>query len=151
MAEQYRAQWNHFDEDVTRRVASAAADWIRGKYRQELPADGEPYTREFIAPGRGSDTKGTECFTMLDVTDVPPVAGDEDGDGDASIEGDADVNGGADGSGEGGTQVMEAHVKIAEGGGETIPRLYFAYDDDLGKVRVGFFGPHRLVPNPSAS
>ena len=52
---------------------------------------------------------------------------------------------------EGGTQVMEAHIKIAEGGGDNIPRLYFAYDDDLGKVRVGFFGPHRLVPNPSAS
>ena len=52
---------------------------------------------------------------------------------------------------EGGTQVMEAHIKIAEGGGDNIPRLYFAYDDDLGKVRVGFFGPHRLVSNPSAS
>lgn len=52
---------------------------------------------------------------------------------------------------EGETMVMQAHIKIQEGGNDTIPRIYFAYDDDLGKVRVGFFGPHYLVPNPSAS
>lgn len=102
MAEQYRAQWNHSDEDVTRRVAAAAADWICGKYGQELPADGEPYTREFIAPGRGADAKGTECFTMLDVTD--PVARDDDGgDDDTGGEGDSGGGDGADGSGEGST------------------------------------------------
>ncbi|MDW3217105.1 MAG: hypothetical protein R8F63_00720 [Acidimicrobiales bacterium] len=45
--------------------------------------------------------------------------------------------------------VMEKHMKIAEGGGPNIPRLYF-HDDTKGvtkKVHVGFFGPHRHVPN----
>ena len=44
---------------------------------------------------------------------------------------------------------MEAHMKIAEGGGQHIPRLYF-YDDSKGRTRnihIGFIGPHRLVPN----
>ena len=52
-----------------------------------------------------------------------------------------------------GTILMEAHLKIAEGGGSNIPRIYF-YDDtrgDTGKVHIGFIGPHRLVPNPSRS
>jgi len=43
---------------------------------------------------------------------------------------------------------MEAHLKIAEGGGQHIPRLYF-HDDvkgRTGQVHVGFIGPHRLVP-----
>lgn len=52
---------------------------------------------------------------------------------------------------EGSTMVMEAHIKISAGGNDTIPRLYFSYDETLGKVRVGFFGPHRCVPNPSGS
>ena len=44
---------------------------------------------------------------------------------------------------------MEAHLKISEGGGQHIPRLYF-HDDSKGrtsKIHVGFIGPHRLVPN----
>ena len=44
---------------------------------------------------------------------------------------------------------METHLKIAEGGGQHIPRLYF-HDDVKGRtgnVHVGFIGPHRLVPN----
>ena len=44
---------------------------------------------------------------------------------------------------------MEAHIKIAEGGGQHIPRVYF-HDDSKGrtnKVHIGFIGPHRLVPN----
>jgi len=44
---------------------------------------------------------------------------------------------------------MQAHLKIAEGGGQHIPRLYF-HDDSSGKtgaVHIGFIGPHRLVPN----
>ena len=51
-----------------------------------------------------------------------------------------------------GYQHMEAHLKIAEGGGQHIPRLYF-YDDTKGKtkqVHVGFIGPHRLVPNTNS-
>ena len=44
---------------------------------------------------------------------------------------------------------MQAHLKIAEGGGQHIPRLFF-HDDSSGKtgaVHIGFIGPHRLVPN----
>ncbi len=42
---------------------------------------------------------------------------------------------------------MEAHLKIAEGGGQHIPRLYF-HDDAKGRtgqIHIGFIGPHRLV------
>lgn len=46
---------------------------------------------------------------------------------------------------------MYAHLKIAEGGGQNIPRLYF-HDDTrrpkgTGKIHVGFIGPHSEVPN----
>ncbi len=44
---------------------------------------------------------------------------------------------------------MQAHLKIAEGGNHLIPRIYF-HDDRHGvthKVHIGFFGPHRFVPN----
>ncbi len=43
---------------------------------------------------------------------------------------------------------MEAHLKISEGGGQHIPRLYF-HDDAKGRtgqIHIGFIGPHRLVP-----
>ncbi len=45
--------------------------------------------------------------------------------------------------------IMQRHLKIQEGGGENIPRIYF-HDDtngDTRKVHIGFIGPHRLVPN----
>ena len=48
-----------------------------------------------------------------------------------------------------GYQIMFAHLKIAEGGGQHIPRLYFE-DDTKGRtemIHIGFIGPHRLVPN----
>ena len=48
---------------------------------------------------------------------------------------------------------MEAHLKIAEGGGRLAPRIYF-YDDTngaTGKVHIGFVGPHYLVPNKSTN
>lgn len=52
-----------------------------------------------------------------------------------------------------GRMYMEAHIKVAEGGGPLIPRIHFV--DDTGrstkKIHVGFFGPHDLVPNPSAN
>lgn len=44
---------------------------------------------------------------------------------------------------------MEAHLKIQNGGGPTIPRLYF-HDDTrgtTGKIHIGFYGPHSLMPN----
>ncbi len=43
---------------------------------------------------------------------------------------------------------MEAHLKIAEGGGQHIPRVYF-HDDAKGRtgqIHIGFIGPHRLTP-----
>lgn len=49
----------------------------------------------------------------------------------------------------GGTVTMWSHLKIAEGGGDLAPRIYF-YDDaggPTGKVHVGFVGPHHLMPN----
>ena len=48
-----------------------------------------------------------------------------------------------------GTTVMEAHLKIAEGGGGNAPRMYFLDDTGgpTGKIHVGFFGPHRHMPN----
>lgn len=48
---------------------------------------------------------------------------------------------------------MYAHLKIAEGGGNLAPRVYFL-DDTAGptrKVHVGFVGPHYLVPNKSTN
>jgi hypothetical protein len=48
---------------------------------------------------------------------------------------------------------MLAHLKIAEGGGNLAPRVYF-YDDTGGstkKVHVGLVGPHYLVPNKSTN
>ncbi len=51
-----------------------------------------------------------------------------------------------------GRVLMLAHLKIAEGGGAMSPRIYF-YDDTKGAtglIHVGFFGPHRHVPNKSA-
>lgn len=49
--------------------------------------------------------------------------------------------------------IMDAHLKIAEGGGNLAPRVYF-HDDTggiTGKVHVGFVGPHYLVPNKSTN
>jgi hypothetical protein len=44
---------------------------------------------------------------------------------------------------------MWSHLKIAEGGGDLAPRVYFCDDSDgrTGKVHVGFVGPHYLMPN----
>lgn len=47
-----------------------------------------------------------------------------------------------------GRVLMVAHLKIGGGGGSQIPRVYF-HDDrhgSTGKVHIGFFGPHRLMP-----
>ncbi|MGD0409808.1 MAG: hypothetical protein ABSB34_12580 [Candidatus Limnocylindrales bacterium] len=42
---------------------------------------------------------------------------------------------------------------MAEGGGAQIPRIYFLDDTKgvTGKVHMGFFGPHRFVPNAGAN
>ncbi|MCK7678276.1 hypothetical protein M0E84_09570 [Corynebacterium sp. CCM 9186] len=45
--------------------------------------------------------------------------------------------------------LMEAHLKISEGGGSLAPRVYF-FDDSRGptkKIHVGMIGPHYLTPN----
>ncbi|MFJ4103706.1 hypothetical protein [Amycolatopsis japonica] len=46
-----------------------------------------------------------------------------------------------------GTIYMEAHLKIAEGGGMLAPRIYFLPSREKGKVYIGYFGPHKNVPN----
>jgi len=48
---------------------------------------------------------------------------------------------------------MVAHLKVAEGGGAQIPRIYFLDDTKgvTGKVHTGFFGPQRFVPNAGAN
>jgi hypothetical protein len=46
-------------------------------------------------------------------------------------------------------QLMEAHIKVSNGGGQLTPRIYF-YDDTkgvTGKVHIGFIGPHRYLRN----
>lgn len=51
-----------------------------------------------------------------------------------------------------GVMEMVSHLKIAQGGGDLAPRVYF-FDDTNGstqKVHVGFVGPHYLVPNTKA-
>jgi hypothetical protein len=42
---------------------------------------------------------------------------------------------------------MEAHLKIATGGGNLAPRIYFHFDDKRCQTHVGFIGPHKLLPN----
>jgi hypothetical protein len=48
---------------------------------------------------------------------------------------------------------MEAHIKIAEGGGPLAPRLYFLDDTSgpTGKIHIGFVGPHEHMPNKSTN
>ncbi|MDE0117293.1 MAG: hypothetical protein OXT07_11805 [bacterium] len=53
----------------------------------------------------------------------------------------------------GGEILMLAHLKTVQGGGTTIPRIYF-HDDTKGgtkKVHIGFIGPHDLMPNKSTN
>ncbi|QNG35597.1 hypothetical protein F1C76_02335 [Geodermatophilaceae bacterium NBWT11] len=42
---------------------------------------------------------------------------------------------------------MEAHLKISTGGGMLAPRIYFKASQELGKVFVGYFGPHKHMSN----
>ena len=48
-----------------------------------------------------------------------------------------------------GTIFMEAHIKVAEGGGPLAPRIYFYDDTDgaTGNIHIGFFGPHDYMIN----
>lgn len=46
-----------------------------------------------------------------------------------------------------GTIFMGAHMKIAEGGGDLAPRIYFHVDTVRCTVHVGFFGPHAHMRN----
>lgn len=45
---------------------------------------------------------------------------------------------------------MEMHIKIAEGGGMLAPRIYFLPVLTTGQVHIGYFGPHKNVPNSGA-
>jgi hypothetical protein len=46
-----------------------------------------------------------------------------------------------------GRTYMQAHMKIAAGGGNLAPRIYFHFDDRNCRVHVGLFGPHKWLPN----
>lgn len=46
-----------------------------------------------------------------------------------------------------GQALMEAPIKIAEGGGNLAPRIYFLVSERTGSVHIGYFGPHRNMPN----
>ena len=46
-----------------------------------------------------------------------------------------------------GEKYMESHIKIAEGGGVLAPRIYFCPSKETGGVHIGYFGPHKNVPN----
>ncbi|MFD4643176.1 hypothetical protein ACFWN2_38125 [Lentzea sp. NPDC058436] len=45
---------------------------------------------------------------------------------------------------------MQAHIKVAQGGGQLSPRIYFVSSRERGKVHIGYFGPHKHVPNSHA-
>ena len=45
---------------------------------------------------------------------------------------------------------MEAHLKVSEGGGDLAPRIYFNYSPTGRRVQIGYYGPHRHVPNTRA-
>lgn len=49
-----------------------------------------------------------------------------------------------------GKVTMEAHIKIAEGGGNLAPRIYFYWHSEDCTVHIGFIGPHKYVPNSKA-
>jgi|GEM_PF-758817 len=42
---------------------------------------------------------------------------------------------------------MESHIKIATGGGNLAPRIYFHFDNTTCTMHVGFYGPHKHMPN----
>lgn len=46
-------------------------------------------------------------------------------------------------------EVMQSHIKIAEGGGVLAPRIYFLVEEAEGGriVHIGYVGPHRYVEN----
>ena len=48
-----------------------------------------------------------------------------------------------------GYQTMEAHIKVAEGGGPLAPRIYFPDDTrgTTGRIHVGYLGPHKYMRN----
>ncbi|RRQ27382.1 hypothetical protein DK926_12865 [Rhodococcus sp. Eu-32] len=46
-----------------------------------------------------------------------------------------------------GSIFMEAHIKIATGGGNLAPRIYFHFHNPTCTMHVGFFGPHKYMPN----
>lgn len=42
---------------------------------------------------------------------------------------------------------MPAHLKISTGGGNLAPRIYFHFDPVKSTMHIGFFGPHKYMPN----
>ncbi|QBJ97879.1 hypothetical protein ERC79_19475 [Rhodococcus sp. ABRD24] len=46
-----------------------------------------------------------------------------------------------------GFTLMQAHLKISEGGGDLAPRVYFVHDSRSHTVHVGYIGPHKNMRN----
>lgn len=46
-----------------------------------------------------------------------------------------------------GMALMQPHLKIAEGGGDLAPRVYFMLDTRTSLVHVGYIGPHKHMRN----
>ncbi|KJR05985.1 hypothetical protein UG54_15025 [Gordonia sihwensis] len=93
------------------------------------PVDGWPATSKKLSMSEGEYVQTSEKLSRTRIFDV-----------DAAVD-------------SSGKMTMLAHLKISEGGGNHIPRVYF-HDDTGGstkKVHVGFVGPHYLVPNKSTN
>lgn len=46
-----------------------------------------------------------------------------------------------------GAVLMEPHLKIAEGGGDLAPRIYFTVDLRTNALHIGYIGPHKRMRN----
>lgn len=95
-------------------------DWCNSGHPLAWPA-----TTKKLSMGEGDQTTNRKKFRTPRILPIDPAA-------DPS-----------------GKRFMKAHLKIAEGGGNLAPRVYF-FDDTpgpTGRIHVGLIGPHYLVPN----
>lgn len=49
-----------------------------------------------------------------------------------------------------GRALMQSHLKIAEGGGDLAPRIYFTLGPRTSTIHVGYIGPHKRMRNTRA-
>ncbi|MGW5339839.1 hypothetical protein ACWEQD_15660 [Rhodococcus pyridinivorans] len=128
--------WGNASWRGLRALAAYAKDraggWGRGGFWEWCasgPVDGWPATDKKLSMTEGEGVQTRKKLSRTRVFDVDPAVDPT------------------------GRLTMLAHLKVAEGGGNIVPRIYF-HDDTGGKTRkvhVGFVGPHYLVPNKSAN